>query len=167
MSLENFFKAIFVWCPKHRRCGFNDKIPSRCEVRLCTFCTRSLPVSYLMQLRANFCQCPTSGSCSCALWGLCRSQQAFLFFCSSASGSSAIIRHYVEEAINGMEAGRLPSNCGENLRGRLRVPQTSCPSANPFLGKLRDRLEICQKIYTTEDFRVKNLHRKRVIFDIC
>ena len=25
------------------------------------------------------------------------------------------------------------------------------------------RLEICQKIYTTEDFRVKNLHRKRVI----
>ena len=29
------------------------------------------------------------------------------------------------------------------------------------------RLEICQKIYTTEDFRVKNLHRKRVIFDIC
>ena len=30
-----------------------------------------------------------------------------------------------------------------------------------------DRLEICQKIYRTEDFRVKNLHRKRVIFDIC
>ena len=30
-----------------------------------------------------------------------------------------------------------------------------------------DRLEICQKIYTSEDFRVKNLHRKRVIFDIC
>ena len=29
------------------------------------------------------------------------------------------------------------------------------------------RLEICQKIYRTEDFRVKNLHRKRVIFDIC
>ena len=29
------------------------------------------------------------------------------------------------------------------------------------------RLDICQKIYTTEDFRVKNLHRKRVIFDIC
>ena len=29
------------------------------------------------------------------------------------------------------------------------------------------RLEICQKIYTTEDFRVKNLHRKCVIFDIC
>ena len=29
------------------------------------------------------------------------------------------------------------------------------------------RLEICQKIYTTEDFRVKNLHRKRAIFDIC
>ena len=29
------------------------------------------------------------------------------------------------------------------------------------------RLEICQKIYTTEDFRVKNLHRKRVIFDNC
>ena len=29
------------------------------------------------------------------------------------------------------------------------------------------RLEICQKIYTTEDFGVKNLHRKRVIFDIC
>ena len=29
------------------------------------------------------------------------------------------------------------------------------------------RLEICQKIYTTENFRVKNLHRKRVIFDIC
>ena len=29
------------------------------------------------------------------------------------------------------------------------------------------RLEICQKIYTTEDFRVTNLHRKRVIFDIC
>ena len=26
------------------------------------------------------------------------------------------------------------------------------------------RLEICQKIYTTEDFRVENLHRKRVIF---
>ena len=118
-----------MWCPRHLRCGFNDKIPSRCEVRLCTFCSRSLPVSYLMQLWANFCQCPTSGSCSCALWGLCRSQQAFLFFCSSASGSSAIIRHYVEEAINGMEAGRLPSNCGENLRGRLRVPQTCCPKA--------------------------------------
>ena len=32
---------------------------------------------------------------------------------------------------------------------------------------IKDRLEICQKIYTTEDFRVKNLHRKRVIFDIC
>ena len=63
----------------------------------------------------------------------------FSFFCSSASGSSAIIRHYVEEAINGMEAGRLPSNCGENLRGRLRVPQTSCPSANPFLGKPIER----------------------------
>ena len=31
----------------------------------------------------------------------------------------------------------------------------------------RTRLEICQKIYRTEDFRVKNLHRKRVIFDIC
>ena len=94
-----------------------------------------------MQLRANFCQCPTSGSCSCALWGLCRSQQAFLFFCSSASGSSAIIRHYVEEAINGMEAGRLPSNCGENLRGRLRVPQTCCPRANPFFwGKPRERV---------------------------
>ena len=29
------------------------------------------------------------------------------------------------------------------------------------------RLEICQKIYRTEDFRVKNLHRKRAIFDIC
>ena len=29
------------------------------------------------------------------------------------------------------------------------------------------RLDICQKIYRTEDFRVKNLHRKRVIFDIC
>ena len=29
------------------------------------------------------------------------------------------------------------------------------------------RLEICQKIYTTEDFRVNNIHRKRVIFDIC
>ena len=29
------------------------------------------------------------------------------------------------------------------------------------------RLYICQKNYTTEDFRVKNLHRKRVIFDIC
>ena len=29
------------------------------------------------------------------------------------------------------------------------------------------RLEICQKIYTTKDFRVKNLHRKCVIFDIC
>ena len=29
------------------------------------------------------------------------------------------------------------------------------------------RLEICQNIYRTEDFRVKNLHRKRVIFDIC
>ena len=29
------------------------------------------------------------------------------------------------------------------------------------------RLEICQKNYTTEDFRLKNLHRKRVIFDIC
>ena len=42
-----------------------------------------LPVSYLMQLRANFCQCPTSGSCSCALWGLCRSQQAFLFFAAA------------------------------------------------------------------------------------
>ena len=31
----------------------------------------------------------------------------------------------------------------------------------------QSRLEICQKIYTTEDFRVNNLHRKRVIFDIC
>ena len=31
---------------------------------------------------------------------------------------------------------------------------------------LSHRLEICQKIYTTEDFRVKNLHKKRVIFDI-
>ena len=30
-----------------------------------------------------------------------------------------------------------------------------------------NRLEICQKIYTTEDFRVKSLRRKRVIFDIC
>ena len=29
------------------------------------------------------------------------------------------------------------------------------------------RLEICQKNYTTEDFRVKHLHRKRVIFDTC
>ena len=122
-----------MWCPKHHRCGFNDKIPCICEVRLCTFCMRSLPVSYLMQL---FCHCPTWGSCSCALWGLCRSQQAFLFFCSSASGSSAIIRHYVEEAINGMEAGRLPSNCGENLRGRLRVPQTCCPRVTPSWGSL-------------------------------
>ena len=34
-------------------------------------------------------------------------------------------------------------------------------------GQVMSRLEICQKIYTTEDFRVKNLHRKRVIFDIC
>ena len=33
--------------------------------------------------------------------------------------------------------------------------------------KAPSRLEICQKIYTTEDFKVKNLHRKRVIFDIC
>ena len=33
--------------------------------------------------------------------------------------------------------------------------------------RITNRLEICQKIYTTEDFRVKNLHRKRVIFDIC
>ena len=33
--------------------------------------------------------------------------------------------------------------------------------------QLTVRLEICQKIYRTEDFRVKNLHRKRVIFDIC
>ena len=33
--------------------------------------------------------------------------------------------------------------------------------------KVTSRLEICQKIYRTEDFRVKNLHRKRVIFDIC
>ena len=34
-------------------------------------------------------------------------------------------------------------------------------------GVFKYRLEICQKIYTTDDFRVKNLHRKRVIFDIC
>ena len=33
--------------------------------------------------------------------------------------------------------------------------------------KIPNRLEICQKIYRTKDFRVKNLHRKRVIFDIC
>ena len=28
-------------------------------------------------------------------------------------------------------------------------------------------LKFVKKIYRTEDFRVKNLHRKRVIFDIC
>ena len=38
--------------------------------------------------------------------------------------------------------------------------------ANPIINT-KIRLEICQKIYRTEDFRVKNLHRKRVIFDIC
>ena len=29
--------------------------------------------------------------------------------------------------------------------------------------RITNRLEICQKIYTTEDFWVNNLHRKRVI----
>ena len=38
---------------------------------------------------------------------------------------------------------------------------------NPVWIDVANRLEICQKIYRTEDFRVKNLHRKRVIFDIC
>ena len=29
--------------------------------------------------------------------------------------------------------------------------------------RITNRLEICQKIYTTEDFWVNNLHRKRLI----
>ena len=46
----------------------------------------------------------------------------------------------------------------------MKTRSRNCASKK---GINRNRLEICQKIYTTEDFRVKNLHRKRVIFDIC
>ena len=43
----------------------------------------------------------------------------------------------------------------------------SLPTEEEVVEEVLARLEICQKIYRTEDFRVKNLHRKRVIFDIC
>ena len=63
--------------------------------------------------------------------------------------------------------------CTLPLHPRTPLTLASCP-AHPFSfasstswSAWSSRLEICQKIYRTEDFRVKNLHRKRVIFDIC
>ena len=52
------------------------------------------------------------------------------------------------------------------LKIKLKVPLFAQLSVQYDIDKF-GRLEICQKIYTTEDFRVKNLHRNRVIFDIC
>ena len=44
---------------------------------------------------------------------------------------------------------------------------TALYTAVTVINTVVTRLEICQKNYTTENFRVKNLHRKHVIFDIC
>ena len=46
-------------------------------------------------------------------------------------------------------------------------PKLRQVSKGNFHRKAPNGLEICQKIYMTENFRVKNLHRKHVIFDIC